>query len=419
MKVLWFTNTASLYDYGHHNYHGGGWIESLEELLRKRDEIELAVSFFHPTDNEKLKINSGLYYPIKLSRGRYNPFKALHNNWKSKLENEEYQNRFLTIIEDFEPDVIQVFGTEGPFGLIQNLTNIPVIVHIQGLINPYFNAYYPIGYSKFDFIFNWNFLLKNLIGLSPLFGFYRFKHQALREKTILKSIKYVCGRTEWDRSVVRIFNPDIKYFHIDEVLRPVFYERATEQKKKETVKIQILSTLSPTIYKGLDVVLKTAKQLTHLSNIEFDWKIIGLKNSSEMLKFFEKKENASHELLNIKLLGKMSPEQIINEMYNSDIFVHPSYIDNSPNSICEAQILGLPVIASNVGGVSTIIRHEQTGFLVPSNGVFEIVRYIVELSNDEEFRNRIGQEAKKVAISRHNRDKIINDLLAVYSKLIN
>ena len=53
MNILWFTNTPSLYEQGKHHYHGGGWIESLVEIVRERSEIKLAIAFFHPSDNVK------------------------------------------------------------------------------------------------------------------------------------------------------------------------------------------------------------------------------------------------------------------------------------------------------------------------------------------------------------------------------
>ena len=53
------------------------------------------------------------------------------------------------IIEEYKPDLIQVFGTEWPFGLISKYTNIPTVVHIQGSMVPYNNAMFPPGYSLF------------------------------------------------------------------------------------------------------------------------------------------------------------------------------------------------------------------------------------------------------------------------------
>ncbi|MFD0777276.1 hypothetical protein ACFQZF_00760 [Flavobacterium myungsuense] len=46
MRVLWFTNTPSLYENDNHAYYGGGWIESLEQLVSQSSKVELGISFF-------------------------------------------------------------------------------------------------------------------------------------------------------------------------------------------------------------------------------------------------------------------------------------------------------------------------------------------------------------------------------------
>lgn len=417
MKILWFTNTPSLYEKGKHHYYGGGWIESLEEIIKERSEIELAIAFFHPNDNQKVTQNKVVYYPIKREHGRKNPIRAILNNWRGTIEDPEYQKAFLKIIDDFKPDVIHVFGTEGPFALIQDLTNIPVIAHLQGLINPIVNTYFPIGYSKLDFVLSRHYLLKNLIGASPIFSEKRFKAQAKRERQIFEKIKFVCGRTEWDQQIAKLLNPNSRYFHIDEVLRPVFYERSSEERQNDSNKFIILSTLSPTIYKGIDVILRTAKQLSNLSDVEFEWRIIGLEASSELLKFFERKENIRHHSVHIKLMGKKNSNEIIDEMMMADVFVHPSYIDNSPNSVCEAQLLGLPVIACNVGGVGSLLTHEENGILVPSNGVYEIVHYLNSFYKNPALKSKIGQKAMETAYIRHNKDQILSQLISAYKEI--
>jgi glycosyltransferase involved in cell wall biosynthesis len=417
MKVLWFTNTPSLYDRGKHHYHGGGWIESLEDLISKRPEIELAIAFFHPNDNKKVKNDGVCYFPILRKTGKKNPVRSLINNWCGRLEHDDYQKTFSNIIDDFKPDVIQVFGTEGPFALIQEFTKVPVLVHLQGIINPILNSFYPSGFSKWDFILNPRLFFKNLIGSSPFFSYKRFKTQAEREKKILAKLNYVCGRTEWDREIVEFFNPIVRYFHVDEVLRPVFYEKSSYTNPNKTEKFIILSTLSPTIYKGIDVMLKTAGILSEMTDVEFEWRVIGLDTSSDLLHLFEQKLGKQHQSVGIKLLGKMSPEQIIDQMLNADVFVHPSYIDNSPNSVCEAQILGIPVIACDVGGLSSLIDHKESGILVPSNGVFELVHYLKLLRMDNDLKSKLGERGKEKAQVRHEKERIVETLLAVYKEI--
>lgn len=416
MKVLWYTNTPSLYEESNHQYHGGGWIESLEELVKTRPEIKLSIAFFHPYDNERIEKNGVLYYPIRRLAGRKNPVKALLNNWRGKIEQKEYQNRFLKIIDDFKPDIIHVFGTEGPFALIQEITSVPVIVHLQGIINPILNSYFPIGYSKLDFLLDRKYLFQNLIGASPPFILKRFKFMAEREKQVLTKIKYVFGRTEWDKRVVSLYNPDVRYFHVNEVLRPNFYSW-DHKRNLSGKKFTIISTLSPAVYKGIDLVLRVAREFKALTDIEFEWRVIGIDESSKLLKLFERKERVFHRSVNIKLLGRIGPVELAQHMTSADIFVHPSYIDNSPNSVCEAQILELPVIACNVGGVSSLIDHEETGILIPSNGVFEMVTYLKLLYNNPQLRQCIGGKAREKAIERHNRQEIVERLISVYFEL--
>ncbi len=417
MKVLWFTNTPSLYDQGKHPYHGGGWIESLEQLVSDDGEIELGVAFFHATDSQKVKRNNTTYFPIKRPRARKNPVRSLIRNWTGRLLDCNFDDVLKGIMNGFNPDVIHVFGTEGPFATIQDLTNIPVVIHLQGLINPYLNTYLPVNQSKLNFILSPRFFKKNLIGSSPAFALKHFKSQARREAGILHKARYVMGRTNWDKMIAELYNSNVKYFHVDEVLRPPFYQAKQPHYSCHRNKLSIVSTLSPTIYKGIDVLLRAAKKMTELSEITFQWQIIGLDKNDPILKHFETSEGISHLNVNVKCLGRKSPEELLKLLTIADVFVHPSYIDNSPNSVCEAQMLGLPVIACDVGGVSSLITHGESGFLVPSNGVFEIVHYLKCLAKNNGLAKRVGQKAATVASRRHDRGCIVNDLKAVYSVL--
>lgn len=413
MKILWFTNTPSLYDQGKHQYYGGGWIDSLEEILSSEQSIQLGVSFFHSTDSEKIIKNKTTYYPIFRKSGKKNPLKSLYNNWIVKSDDQNQLTQLLKIIVDYKPDVIHVFGTEGVFGIIQKHTSIPVVIHLQGLINPILNSYFPIGFSKTDFIQNSKYFVDHILGKSILFGIKRFKKQANREVIILRNAKHVMGRTDWDKSIAQFFNSQVNYYHVDEVLRPIFYDSIFRTKNIEG-KLIILSTLSPTIYKGIDVVLKTAELLVKESFTNFEWNIIGLDENDKLLNHFEKKLNTCHNSININCLGRKNPEEIKSLMTSSDVFVHPSYIDNSPNSVCEAQVLGLPVIACNVGGVSTIIKDNETGKLIPSNGVFELASLLKNFSLNQIEFNLLGENGQKTAIQRHNRQRIKTDLLKFY-----
>ena len=417
MKVLWFSNTPSLYDQNAHHYHGGGWIASLEKLIADRHDIELAIAFFHPHDGQKVTRCATTYYPLCRPTKRRARLRQVVNNWRGELADGEYSKHFIDIINDFKPDIIQVFGSEGPFGEIQALTKKPVVIHLQGLVNPYLNTYFPAGCSGLEFVANRAFLLETLKGGNPLLGRRLFAQRAQRERHILKNSRYVMGRTHWDEMIAKLYNPDVMYFHVDEVLRELFYEHSPGRASK-TSALQILSTLSPTIYKGIDVLLRTARQLKQLPKAEFSWKVAGLNSADPLLRHFEQKEGIDHRSVGIECLGKQSAHQLGQLMSHADVFVHPSYIDNSPNSVCEAQMLGLPVIACDVGGLSTLIRHQQTGMLVPSNGVFELTHYLKLLANNAPMRASLGENARKAALLRHDKEAITQNLLAAYNTIV-
>ena len=98
--------------------------------------------------------------------------------------------------------------------------------------------------------------------------------------------------------------------------------------------------------------------------------------------------------------------------------MHPSYIDNSPNSICEAQIMGLPVIACNAGGVSSLIEDKETGYLVPTNSPHNIVSLVKEYSISSSKFNLVGKKAKIIAEKRHNKNDIKTATINLYRKLL-
>lgn len=416
-RVLWFTSTASKYDQGKHHYNGCGWIESLEEQLKKEDSIELAISFFHKINQDKAFKDGTTYYPILRKSVKKEPFKYIWNTWRSKLPREEQViPQFLQVIDDFKPDVIHIFGTEEIFASMQTHTKVPVVIHLQGLLNPYENAYFPVGHSLKSFFLSPIFLKLNLIGFGRGANFKLFQNAAKREAINLRNAKFVMGRTEWDKRIAKIYNPEVQYFHVDEVLRPIFYQNDIKINTQSDT-ITIISTLSSTIYKGIDLVLKTASILKTETSINFEWKIIGFDRNNKLLKYFITSTGIIPEKVDLKFVGKKSPDDLIGLLNEADIFVHPSYIDNSPNSVCEAQISGVPVIACNVGGIASLIEHKESGILVPSNGVFELVSWIVELSNNSQLLSSIAQKGKLKAQLRHNQTKIVQDLVAVYKAI--
>ena len=239
---------------------------------------------------------------------------------------------------------------------------------------------------------------------------------AKREAILCTKVSYVCGRTEWDKTLMSIMAPQAKYFHIDEIMRPAFYSAKPWIKKDKTT-YTIVSTLSDNLYKGLDQILKTALCLKKNSNLDFIWHVVGIKSTSIYIHIIEKTFGIDVSCLPIVFNGIMTENNIKDLLYSADVYVHPSTIDNSPNSVCEAQILGVPVIANNVGGLCSLLP-KGAGVLVPSNDTLILVSSIIRMCNDGAYARKISEEEYRVARKRHDKEHILFNLINMYKYII-
>ncbi|MEG1648113.1 MAG: glycosyltransferase family 4 protein, partial [Bacilli bacterium] len=120
----------------------------------------------------------------------------------------------------------------------------------------------------------------------------------------------------------------------------------------------------------------------------------------------------------LRLLGNLSEERLINSLLESNIYVMASHIENSPNNLCEAMILGMPCIATYAGGTGSLIRNEEEGILIQDGDPWVMAGAIKELIDNKEKAELLGSNARLVALSRHDKANIKNDLLNIYRQVI-
>lgn len=405
MKILWLSGNPALFTSKSKGYNNGGWIGALEGLIVEQPNVDLGICFFFKDDCFKTKIDKTTYYPINLYSTKSEKIK--HNLFYEKYDDVEIK-LILKVIDDFKPDVIHIWGTELSFGLIQKYVKIPTIIHIQGILAPVINSLFIPECSKEYYITNYGKgIFKNIFNRQTL---RVWKHNVAREKEILRLSQFVMGRTHWDKGVLSLLASQAQYLVCNELLRPEFY-LSKSWKKPQRKKFVITSTISETLYKGYDLILKTAHLLKQHTNIEFEWNVIGVKEFD----FVENLVQLRSVDLNINLKGIIGTNELINELLDSDVYAHTSYIDNSPNSVCEAQMLGLPIISTNVGGISSLIEDGKTGLLVASNEPHMLATYILKLYHDNDLSGFLGGNSRAVAGIRHNSISIRNDLSSIYN----
>lgn len=406
MRILWFSVTPSLFNPHSNGHNGGGWIASLEQIVRNNKDIKLGIAFNFPDNGFKYGNDGVTYYPIKTEK------RSLIGKLLGKSDDRNRTTKYLQIIEDFKPDLIQIFGSENEFGAICKLTKIPVVIHMQGCIPPYHNALFPVGMKKSDFLLKKGLSLSyRIIGLRSEKA---FRKRAEMEIETIHSCKYFMGRTDWDKSLIDLFNHNATYFHCEEALRASFINSSKRWKYSDGKKKTIISVISRPWYKGCDLILKTAALLKRFTDIDFEWKVYGIPE----MRFYESVYGIKAKDVNVYPMGTASKEELVDALCSASCYVHTSYIDNSPNSICEAQILGVPVLATHVGGTSSIITDSVDGILFPANAPYTAASLIKIITADKEFAERLSRQAIKKATERHNPANIGNRLVEIYETII-
>ena len=401
MRVLWLSANSALFRDDHVN---GGWIASLQTEIMKQKDITLGIAFPVDTPTKGIRKDGVSYYPVLFQSTKIKILRIID----MRMADSEILKGYINAIKDFAPDIIHVWGSEFEFGLVSKYTDIPIILHIQGLMNPIYNLRYPNNVTLFRIM---------LSSVPLLLKYYIFrdkmKHYAKRELQILRNIRYVYGRTEWDRNATLAINPQRKYFYCSELLRSSFWNSRKWTFRENAQKIVITSVINGALYKGGDVILRTAEILSDLK-ITFVWNVIGIKD----LIVHEKLTGVKCKDVNINIMGRCQADKVVDTLLDSDVFVHTSYIENSPNCVCEAQLLGIPVIASCVGGTPTLIKDGVTGFLVGTNDAYNIAGLILRLKENKDICNTISKNEINVAEERHKITNIVSDLLDGYKYVL-
>lgn len=405
MRVLWFSVTPSMYE--EKTY--GGWVASLERIIRKyADGIQLGIAFEHPDLCFKVEREGVTYYPMNKATSRLRQLRLklnYANDWK-----------FLrplahNVINDFKPDIIHCFGSEWPFGLLAGEVDVPIVIHMQGFINIYSlsesmccrnsDIYKYHHYNPAAIIHYWYRSLKS-------------GSANKREQEIMRRNKYFMGRTEWDKNIVKYYSHDARYYHCEEAIRPEILHSKLTWTFTPRKKMRIVTISSASSLKGNNTILHTAKLLKDFG-FDFEWRVAG---NMDTFKLFESITNLRHTDLNIKLLGFINADEVAKELSEADVYVHTAIIDNSPNSLCEAQLIGCPVVSTYIGGIPQLVSHGHTGLLYPFNEPHTLAFTLMNIHGDRLLLESLSSNERSVACKRHDEQAIMAGLQDIYNDII-
>ena len=407
MKILWITNCEmpKAAEYFGRNSLSGIWLrQSL--LLSNIPEIELHV--------------------ISRSYQEYEEFKIDNIYYSSFLE-ENTDKSIVKLISMINPDVIHIWGTEyyPSYAAIKYLESNHLlsrtVVSIQGLIS------YIARYHYYSFLPESVINKYTLSGIKNNCNIRKDRDDMLRrseyEKKIFEISKNCIGRTEWDYAGVKLINKNINYYYCNEIMRNSFYN--SEWNADNCNRFSIFFSQANYPLKGFhifleaaDIIKKTYPQVKiKVLGKPIENNFISYIHDSSYQRYIRKLINKYSLWENIVWLGSLEEEEMVSEFLQANVFVCSSTIENSSNSVGEAMLLGVPVVASNVGGMNSLLENKKEGLLYQADAPYLLAYDVMRIFEDSNLATELGKNARKRALVDHDQKVNTNILVDIYNEL--
>lgn len=424
-----------------------GWLTGLADTILKNradNKIELAVAF--PAEQELC--SKSLQIPVEedkeesLNTGKKTGVLTCYGFVEDVAHPEHYpaelEERIREIIEEFKPDVVHCFGTEFPHTLA--VTRVcpkeKILVGIQGLCKLYAERYLadlPERVIRRVTFRDW--LKKDSIRMQH----EKFIRRGEHEVEAVQNTGHVTGRTWIDKEFTAQTNSKVQYHFMNETLRKNFYEGSWQPDTCKKHSIFLSQGDYP--IKGLHYMLKAMPKILKVFP---DATVYVAGNSIANNRTLKDKIKISSygkyilELLQeyhledkVIFLGKMNAQEMKAQFLQSALFVCPSVIENSPNSLGEAMILGMPCVTAQVGGIRSVFTDGVDGIAYPGYGAEcykkeadkeqaqadQLAAAVIRMWSDEEKMLAYAANASEHAKKTHDAQANYNRLVEIYREI--
>lgn len=414
MKILWITNTifpAPSKALSFPKPVTGGWMYGLAEQLSASPGIRLAVATTYLGKEIKTFDIGGVLYYLLPAKPNAAYQKHLESIWQN-------------IGEEFKPDLVHVHGTERAHSLacMRSCPELNYIVSIQGLVSV-ISKYYYSGITPREILENITF--RDIVRWDSMFQ----QKKSLKKRGELENLqrtKHVIGRTSWDYAHVKSINPTVNYHFCNESLRDNFYT-AEKWDISHKTDYTIFCSQAGCPIKGLHQVLKAVALLKKdFPNIQVRVAGCSIINRNTLIEKIKlsgygaylrsliKKGNLWE---NVHFTGTLTARQMVAEYKNAHVFICSSSIENSPNSLGEAQLLGIPTIAAYAGGIPDMVVHGETGLLYRFEEAEMLAESIRRVFTDDSLANHLSLNGISAAEHRHDRSINLDRILNIYREI--
>ncbi len=419
MKVLWITNQPIGGAVKRLSFAGasGTWMDPTLYDLMKEPQIQLSVAFICGVQEYQTFTEENVtYYCVPRGKGFVYDFESKSNKrlWKE-------------IIDSAAPDVMMVWGTEYTHSLcaIRAAGSIPTVVIMQGILSSIERHYFGgmtekelrKAYSLRDFLKNDSIKKQKRL----------YKKRAQFEQEILKLAGNVIVESDWAAAVIKGIAPDCRIHTFRLNNKPIFFDK---EWNVDSCKKHSVFCTAPVGYplKGFHVLLNAMKivcqkypdAILRVPGMAdpFESGILKRVKQSGYLKYVMRLIEDNGLQNNIQFLGRLASEQMADELTKANVFVTPSSIENHSVSLREAMAVGVPCVASYVGGVPEIVDNGKNGCLYRFEEYEHLASIIIDLMDEPQRAAEMGAEARKYMYEYLSEYTSASDLVSIYKTIL-
>lgn len=424
MRVLWLCNIMLpmiAEKLGFESSVKEGWITGLLERFiadGNNTNVQLAVAF---PANEMLES----YHDVFVWNGVQVQFYGFYEDMNTpEIYKPALESRFDGIVNDFKPDIVHIFGTEYPHALaMAKVAKNPktLLVGMQGVISlcaEEYNAMLP------EHVVHHHTFRDLLKGDGILDQQHKFELRGKNEVQILEKAGNVTGRTDFDKGFCEKINPNAEYYVMNETLRPCFYEGKWSLDNYKPHRIFFSQADYPLkgfhfLLKAMPAILKKypdAEIVVAGNNIIRNG-VMGIIKRPSYGKYLLHLSGKYGLRNRIRFLGRLSAEEMKQEYLKCHTYVCASVLENSPNSVGEAMLLGTPVVCANVGGVPSMVTDGLEGLLFEKGSKDGLAEAILKIWDDDGLAQKLGRNARIRAKRTHDGERNFNRLIEIYQAI--
>lgn len=388
----------------------GSWVMALQQALEEQP-VRLILCAYSPavSETQRREIGGVVYLALPAAGGK----EAL----QAALAAEQ-------------PDLLQIFGTENDHAVwaLESFAPQKTLLYIQGLAGP-------CGEHMADGLpprFLRRQRMKERLAARTGGATVRQLREGLlekgeAEKKVFALARNVLGRTEWDKAFTASVNSQARYYKLNEILRAPFYSGGWQRDPLRRPRIFVSQGNTP--LKGLHRVIEALPAIAaRYPDVQVD--VAGwppprkgallqpvMNWLAEYPGYLDQLARRLGVADRIRYTGVLNAEAMKTCFLQSSVFLLPSSLENSPNSLGEAMLLGMPCAAANVGGVPSMMEDKKEGLLFDPARPDQMTQAVLALLDDPAGAEAMGKAARARAMADHDPKAIAAAQMALYNQL--